>query len=115
MMKVHLKKAFDPVNWEAIREILTSLRFPSIFVKWLMACITTHTYTIQMNGKDFGYFEGGRGVKQGDPLSPLLFVLVMEYLSRLYIHAGNKEGFKFHPHCKAVSYTHLTLPTKRIV
>jgi len=115
MMKVDLKKAYEYVDWEAMKEVLISLRFPSIFIKWLMACITTPTYTIHMNGEEFGYFEGGRGLRQGHPLSPLLFVLVIEYLSRLYLHAGNNEGFKFHPYCKDNKMTHLIFTDDLIV
>ena len=48
-------------------------------------------------------------------MSPLLFVLVMEYLSRLYLHARNNEGFKFHPHCKENKMAHLIFADDLIV
>ena len=89
MMKVDLKKSYDSVHWDAVKEILISLSFPNIFLKWLMEYIITPTYIIHMNREDFGFFEGGRGLRQGDPLSPLIFALVMEYLSRVYLHATN--------------------------
>ena len=83
MMKIDLKKAYDSVQWEAVREILTSLKFLNIFIKWIMACITSASFTIHINGDDFRSFKGGTGLRQGGPLSTLLFVLVMEYLTRL--------------------------------
>jgi len=71
------------------------LNFPSMFIKWVMTCITTLSYTLHMNGDDYGYFVKGRGLRQGDPLSPLIFVLVMEYLSRLYKKPSREQGSNF--------------------
>lgn len=51
-------------------------------------------------GGDYGGFKGRRGLREGDTLSPLLFVLVMEYLSRLLKDISDMPGFRFHPHCK---------------
>ena len=84
MMKIDLRKAYDSVYWEFVEELLASLKFSSMFIKWVMSCVTTPTCTLHMNEDDYGYFVGGRGLRQGDPLSSLIFVLVMEYLSRLY-------------------------------
>jgi len=63
MMKIDLKKAYDSVHWDCVREILDGLQFPPIFIKWIMACITTTTFTIQVNGSDHGKFKGGRGLR----------------------------------------------------
>jgi len=106
-MKIDLRKAYDSVYWEFVEELLASLKFPSKFIKWVKACISTPSYTLHMNGDDYGYFVEGRGLRQGDPLSPLIFVLVMEYLSKLFKKASNEQGFKFHPHCKKTKLIHL--------
>jgi len=87
--------------------MLNHLKFPQQFMKWVMACLTSVTYIMQMNGHQGGEFIGGRGLKQGDSLSPLLFVLSMEYFSRLMKKASSQPEFTYHPHCKDLKLTHL--------
>ena len=96
-------------------EILNGLKFPDEFTKWVMACITTPSFTLHMNGKDYGQFDGERGLTQGDPLSPLLFVIMMEYLSRLFKDASRKKGFIFYPQCKKLGLVHLMFAEDLIV
>ena len=64
---------------------------------------------------DFGNFRGKRGLRQGDPSSPLLFVLVMEYLPRLFHHASSTSGFRFHPKCEENKLVHLMFADGLIV
>ena len=81
IMKVDVHKAFHSVHWGFIRELLDNLKFPTQLTKWVMACISSVSYTILVNGVQGEAFEGGRGLKQGDRLSPLLFALAMDYFS----------------------------------
>ncbi|XP_050207624.1 uncharacterized protein LOC126657045 [Mercurialis annua] len=77
-----------------------------LFIRWIMVCVRTPTFSIMINGKPEGYFPGACGVRQGDPMFPLLFVLVMEYLSR----ALNKicdESFGYHFGCNEMRIKHL--------
>ena len=87
--------------------MLEGLRFPPSFIKWIMACITSVSSIVHLNGKEYESFKGGKGLKQGDPLSPLLFVITMEYLSRLMKRMSGDRRFKFHPACKRFCLTHL--------
>jgi len=72
-----------------------------------MKCITSVQFKVHINGQDYEGFKGGEGLKQGDPLSPHLLVISMEYLSRLLKKASQSPNFKFHRNCKRVLQTHL--------
>ncbi|MDV3140050.1 MAG: reverse transcriptase family protein, partial [Sweet potato little leaf phytoplasma] len=82
MMKIDLRKAYDTLEWNFIEEMLHHLKFPQLFVDWTMECIKTASYNIVINGVRGNRFQGTRGIRQGDPISPLLFVLAMEMLTR---------------------------------
>ncbi|XP_074297743.1 putative mitochondrial protein AtMg01250 [Silene latifolia] len=73
----------------------------------MMTCITSTSYSLNLNGASFGYFKGRRGLRQGDPISPLVFCICMEYLSRVLMYATDKWYFRYHPLCKGLKLTHL--------
>ncbi|KAK6143157.1 hypothetical protein DH2020_023505 [Rehmannia glutinosa] len=106
-IKVDLKKAYDTISWSFLEQVLNGLGFPPIFISWVMECVSSASYSICINGSIQGKFPGKRGLRQGDPMSPALFLLCMEYLSRLLKVRTNTLKFKYHPRCEALKITHL--------
>ena len=72
-----------------------------------MECVTSAQFSLLVNGHSTKRLRAKNGLRQGDPMSPLLFVLCMEYLSRMLLYVGNTEGFQFHPSCKLLHLNHL--------
>ncbi|KAL2905125.1 LINE-1 retrotransposable element ORF2 protein [Bienertia sinuspersici] len=107
MIKLDLRKAYDTVEWDFVREMLLGLNFPIQFTDWVMECISTPMFSLVLNGTPHGFFKSKRGLRQGDPLSPLIFVLCMEYLSRTMRRMAEDKQFKFHLRCKAMALSHL--------
>eukprot|EP00253_Pinus_taeda_P004952 PITA_04952 len=102
LLKIDLSKAFDRVSWLYIKMMLIHLGFPIPFINWIMACISSPSFSILINGSASHFFHSERGLRQGCPLSPLLFLLVMEGLSRLIISAtrnGTIRGLKISEEC----------------
>ena len=106
-IKVDLQKAFDSLNWKFILDVLAALKFPAPFINWTRICLTGSRFSISINGGLVGYFKGARGVRQGDPLSPYLFVMAINVLSKLLDAAAMHGVFQHHPKCKRVRITHL--------
>ena len=90
-IKVDLVKAYDRLEWSFIRNVLKAFRFPDELIKLIMSCVTFTTISILLNGVKLSSFQPTRGIRQGNPLSPYLFILCMEYLRFLINESCRKR------------------------
>ncbi|GJY80757.1 hypothetical protein Tco_0493508 [Tanacetum coccineum] len=99
--KVDIQKAYDTVDWGFLRSILVGFGFHPTMVDWIMVRVTTTSYFVCINENIHGWFNGTRGLRQGDPFSPYLFTLVMEVLTlMLQRRVQNAKDFQYHHLCE---------------
>ncbi|KAL8089620.1 hypothetical protein AgCh_039191 [Apium graveolens] len=90
-IKVDIKKAYDSVSWDFLIDALRLFGFPEKMIGWIWECISTPAYSIILNGQMHGFFRGEKGIRQGDPLSPYLFTLIMQMFSLMLKGRINEE------------------------
>ena len=93
-MKLDFEKAFDSIEHEALYLILRQMGFPEDFIIWTKSLLETGTSSMLVNGVPGTIFRCNRGVRQGDPLSPLLFVLGAELLQYVINDLKNRGLLK---------------------
>ncbi|KAF3685503.1 hypothetical protein FXO37_00562 [Capsicum annuum] len=82
------------------------LGLPARFIQWVFGCVTTVSYSIVINAEPTKPFDAAKGLRQGDPISPYLFVIAMEYLSQSLNELKRDRTFKYHPRCAKLGTTH---------
>ena len=101
-------KAYGRVNWNFLKAVMLAMNFSNTWVNWIMECVTTVKYTLLINGIPTQTIHPTRGNKQGDPISPYLFLLWANILSIALSQVENIRLIKgISIGRKGVSFTHL--------
>lgn len=93
-IKLNISKAYDRVEWNFLEKIMLSLGFPVEWVDLAMSTVHSASYSIIVNDEPCGYITPSRGIKQGDPLLPYLFLFCAEGLSSLLRRATINNDMK---------------------
>lgn len=94
IFKADFAKAFDSICWDYLLDVMKKMCFPIKWINWIRECISTAKANVLVNGSPSGEFDLERGLRQGDPLSPLLFLIAAEGLSLLVDRAVNRGLLK---------------------
>jgi hypothetical protein len=115
-VKIDMEKAFNWMEWNFLLAILSKLGFHPIWINWIRICISSTSFSIMINGSTFGFFTPARGLRQGDPLSPFLFILgtkVILWLFHQHESLGLLKGIRIC--CSCALITHLSFADDLII
>ena len=106
-IKLDMSKAFDRVEWNFIKGVIEKLGFVEKWIDLIMNCVSSVSYSILINGEACGNISPSRGIRQGDPLSPGLFLLCVEGFSALIHEATRNQqinGISIYRGCPLITH-----------
>ena len=80
-IKIDLEKVYDKLEWSFIRRMLIRINLPTNLMELIMSCVSSISTSILFNGSPLDPILPSRGIRKGDPLSPYIFILCVDYLS----------------------------------
>ncbi|XP_039120341.1 uncharacterized protein LOC120256728 [Dioscorea cayenensis subsp. rotundata] len=83
LIKLDIEKAYDTIDWNAILAIISCMNFPDHWISWVSTCLQSCSFSLLINGSLSPWFSSSRGVRQGDPISSYLFILVSQTLTHM--------------------------------
>ena len=89
-----MPKAYDRVDWNFLKAVLIAMNFNDRWVNWIMVCVTSVRYTLLINGNISQSFTPRKGLRQGEPLSPYLFLFCANILSLALMKVENQQRIK---------------------
>ena len=109
--KMDMSKAYDRIEWSYLKGTMRTMGFSDRWISLVMNCVSSVTYSVVVNGKQCGWINPSRGLRQGDPLSLYLFLLCAEGFSSLLKVAaqeGSIQGIAAAKHCPRISHLFFT-------
>ena len=106
-IKTDMSKVYDRVECNFLEVLFQKMGFDSKWIQWTMMCIRSVTYTVLLNGQTYGRIMPGRDLRQGDPLSPFLFILCAEALVHVMNRAelqGDITGMRLTKNCPSIQH-----------
>ncbi|XP_050233417.1 uncharacterized protein LOC126681904 [Mercurialis annua] len=100
-LKLDFHKAFDSISWAYLLSVMSSMNFPQKWLDWMMVCLSKATPSVLVNGSPVEPFGLKRGVRQGDPISPYLFLIVVEVTDFFTSHCRQHVALHSLQYCAA--------------
>lgn len=106
-VKLDLNKAYDRICWDFLIKVMEKMGFSPVWIRWIKECVCSVKYSITANGEQVCNVDPNRGLRQGDPLSPYLFLIASNVLSILINKAILKKslvGVRMRRKCPVASH-----------
>ncbi|KAI0497165.1 hypothetical protein KFK09_020387 [Dendrobium nobile] len=103
-LKVDMEQAYDCMSWDTLRRTMEAMGFSGKFIHWVTECVCEPRFAFMLNGNRSQWINAHSGLRQGCPLSPYLFILCSELLTKAFNQSGAGLGVQIVPTGERVSH-----------